>query len=213
MRFVRLAALVFAASITVAHAETLTSTTTPPLVTPQTLQPNTPTGQQIGVTNLPAPVILQSAPTAKLPLGDYAGEILTWVVTTFGATIGAALTALLVKMLQNAGVQGAGLLRDKLDEIIVNGLNIAAKEAAAGLQGRGQVEVKNEIVRRAVQYAQAHAADTLKALGADPASAAAIEAIKARIETAIADPSVPTPAILDGKTTTPANPAPTPPTA
>jgi hypothetical protein len=48
-----------------------------------------------------------------------------------------------------------------------------------------------------VAYVQDHGADAIKTLGLDPQSGAAVEAIKARIETAIADPTIPTPKILD----------------
>jgi hypothetical protein len=136
------------------------------------------------------------APTV-IDTGTYAGQALTWVVTTFGATIGAALTALLIRMLKNAGIAGAELLRARLQEIIVNGLNAGAKAATEQLAGRGKVEVQNAIVAHAIVYAQNHGADTLKALGLDPTSPQAVEAIKARIATAVADPTTPTPAALD----------------
>ena len=50
---------------------------------------------------------------------------------------------------------------------------------------------------------QAHGADELKQLGVDPYDNAAIDLIKARIQTAIADPAQPTPAVMD-----PAKPVP-----
>lgn len=155
-------------------------------------------GAPIGATLAPAIVVQPAA----VPTGDYAGDALKWVAATFGTTIGAALTAWLMRLLKNAGVQGTELLRAKLQDVVVNGLNLAAKEAADHLQGKGTVEVKNEIAARAVEYAQQHGAETLKALGVDPTSAAAVEAIKARIETAINDPATPTPPAMD-----PAKPA------
>ena len=136
------------------------------------------------------------APTV-IDTGTYAGQALTWAVATFGSTVGAALTALLLRYLKNAGIAGADLLRNRLQEIIVNGLNAGAKAAADQLAGRGKVEVQNAIVAHAVMYAQDHGADTLKALGFDPTSPKAVEAIKARIATAVADPAVPTPPALD----------------
>ena len=56
---------------------------------------------------------------------------------------------------------------------------------------------QDAIVAQAVAYTQEHGAETIKALGLDPQSGAAVEAIKAHIETAIADPMVPTPKVLD----------------
>lgn len=124
--------------------------------------------------------------------GTIAGDALTWVITTFGGTIGLALTGLLYRFLQKAGVDLTEAQRDKLQGIVVNGLNLGAAKASAELQGKGQIEIKNAAVAAAVTYAQTHGADTLKALGMDPTSQAAVEAIKARIETAIADDNTPT---------------------
>ncbi len=133
-----------------------------------------------------------------IDLGTYAGQALMWVASVFGTTIGAALTALFYQMLKNVGIQGNELLRQKLQDIIVNGLNAGAKDVSDQIAGRAKVEVKNEVVAKAVDYVQQHGADTLKKLGIDPTSEAAIAAIKARIETAINDPTQPTPPVLDG---------------
>lgn len=153
-------------------------------------------------------IVVSPAPTiaAEIKTGDIGGQALEWVVATFGSTIGAALTALIVKYLKQAGVKNAELLRDKLDDIIVNGLNLGAHELADKMAGKGVIEVKNEIAARAVQYAQTHGAQTLKNLGVDPTSPEAVEAIKARIETAINDPEQPTPTVLDPKASQPAVP-------
>jgi hypothetical protein len=118
-------------------------------------------------------------------------------VAAFGVPIGGLLTAWLYRLFNLAGIQAADGLRTKLQEIIVNGLNAGAKTVSEEAQGRGQIEIKNAVVAQAVTYAQAHGADTLKQLGLDPQSGAAVEAIKARIETAINDPAQPTPPVLD----------------
>jgi hypothetical protein len=110
--------------------------------------------------------------------------------------------------LKNAGIQGTELLSDKLDRILLNGINSGAAVVTTNMAGKGQIEIKNAVVAEAVAYTQAHGADTIKQLGLDPNSGAAVEAIKARIETAIADPKVPTPAVLDPtKAAPPADPA------
>jgi hypothetical protein len=92
-------------------------------------------------------------------------------------------------------------MRARLQEMVVNGLNISAPAVEKQLAGKGQVEIKNAVVSSAVAYVQAHGADEIKALGLDPQSGAAVEAIRARIETAVADPTVPTPPVLDPPTT------------
>jgi hypothetical protein len=103
-----------------------------------------------------------------------------------------------VRVLKQLGIVATEALRARLQEVVINGLNFGAQEAEKHLEGKGQVEIKSQIVQTAVAYTQDHAADTIKALGLDPQSGKAVEAIKARIETAIADPIAPTPAILDG---------------
>lgn len=144
--------------------------------------------------------ITTSAPvtaTTKIDVGTYAGQALMWVASVFGTTIGAALTALLMRMMKNAGIEGSELLRGKLQSIIVNGLNSGARAASERLQGRAEVDIKNQAVAEAITYVQVHGAATMKQLGVDPNDPDTIAAIKARIETAINDPSVPTPPLLD----------------
>jgi hypothetical protein len=157
----------------------------------------------IGLSAMPALAQVAAAP-AVIDTGTIAGQALTWVMTVGGGAIATLLTGLLYKLLQKAGVQMNDALRARLQEMILNGLNAGAKIAAAQLAGRGQVVIKQAAVANTVAYVQAHGAETIKALGLDPTSPAAVEAIKARIETAIADPAVPTPKVLD-------QPAPVPP--
>lgn len=135
--------------------------------------------------------------TTKIETGTIASQAILWVGSVFGTSIGAALTALLMKLLKNAGFTGNEILRQKLQDMIVNGLNAGAQQAADSLKSKGQIEIKNAVVAKTVAYVQAHGADTLKQLGVDPNSNAAVDAIKARIETAINDPAAPTPAVLD----------------
>lgn len=139
----------------------------------------------------------QPAPPVIVSTGTIGGQVLTWAAAAFGSLAASVFTAWGVRFFKLAGIQMTDAMRDRLQEIIVNGLNAAAKQASTDLAGKGQVEVKNAVVAQAVAYTQAHGADTIKALGLDPQSGAAVEAIKARIETAVADPSVPTPAVLD----------------
>jgi hypothetical protein len=96
--------------------------------------------------------------------------------------------------------------RSRLQDIIVNGLNVGAAQVAQNLAGKDQVQIKNETVAHAIAYAQTHGADAIKQLGLDPQSGAAVEAIKARIETAIADPATPTPSMLDPSPVVPVAP-------
>jgi len=132
-----------------------------------------------------------------IDVGTYAGQALMWIAAVFSPIIGTVLTKWLLQLAANAGVQGTELLRSKLQDMIVNGLNAGAQAAADKLKDKDQIEVKNAVVAWTVQYVQAHGADTLKQLGLDPTSPQAIEAIRARIETAINDPAASTPPVLD----------------
>lgn len=132
-----------------------------------------------------------------ISVGTVAGQALQWVVTVFGAILGTAGTALVVRLFTKAGIAISDSARMRLQEMVINGINIGAKAAEANLAGRGKVDIKNAAVASAVTYVQTHGAETLKQIGVDPNSNAAVDAIKARIETAIADPMTPTPKVLD----------------
>jgi hypothetical protein len=144
------------------------------------------------------PVVLVAPRTAPATVdtGTIAGQTLTWAVTTFGSAIAAALTAWLYRLLQKEGINVTDAQRARLQDIVENALHISAHELSGAIQGKGDIEVKNAVLANAVRYVQLHGADTLKALGHDPSSQAAVEAIRARALSAINDPGTPTPAIL-----------------
>jgi hypothetical protein len=132
-----------------------------------------------------------------ISVGTVASQALQWVVAVFGAVLGTAGTALLLRMFKAAGLQISDVARARLQEMVVNGLNLGAKALENEMAGRGKIEIKNAVVQEAVNYVQDHGAETLRQLGVDPNSNMAVDAIKARIETAIADPMTPTPPVLD----------------
>jgi hypothetical protein len=144
---------------------------------------------------------IAAAPAAPVPViidtGTIGGQALTWVITVGGGAVATLLTGLIYKLMQKAGIQITDAARARLQEIVLNGLNAGTKVAAAQLQGKGQVVIKQAAVANAVAYVQAHGKETMAQLGLDPTSPEAVEAIKARIETAIADPAVATPKALD----------------
>lgn len=139
-----------------------------------------------------------------ISVGTLAGQVLTWVVAVFGVPIGSLLTAWLYRLFQQAGVTMTDSMRARLQEMVVNGLNIGVAKATAGMTGKAPVQIKNEAVEHAIDYVQLHGANELKALGFDPSSNIAVDAIKARIETAITDINTPTPKVLDVPTAAPA---------
>jgi len=144
--------------------------------------------------------ITTTAPVSSsttISVGTLAGQVLTWAATAFGSLLATVFAAWGVRLFKLAGVQMTDAMRDRLQEIILNGLNAGAKQETQALAGKDQITIKNAVVAHAVAYTQDHGADTIKALGLDPQSGEAVEAIKARIETAIADPAIPTPKVLD----------------
>lgn len=130
--------------------------------------------------------------TTTIQGGTIASQILEWLKVAFGSAIGLAVTAIILKGLTYLGVQTTDIMRDQLQHIVVNGINDAAAKAEAALNGKFTVDVRNQVVADAVNYVQDHGKETIKALGLDPKSGAAVDAIKARIETAIIDPATPT---------------------
>jgi hypothetical protein len=136
--------------------------------------------------------------TTTISVGDLAGQVLTWAATAFGSILATVFAAWGIRLFKMAGVQISDAARDRLQAVLLNGLNNAALNVSRDLAGKGQVEVKDAVVAQAVAYTQAHAADTIKQLGLDPNNGATVEALKARIATMVADPSIPTPPVLNG---------------
>lgn len=128
--------------------------------------------------------------------GTIAASIIEWMQVAFGGVIGAGVLAGIVKGLQWMGIQVTTQMKGQLQAIIINGINDAAAKAQVALKSSDKldIQVKNQIIADAVDYTQRHAPDTIKALGLDPKSGEAVEAIRARIETALNDPTTPTPA-------------------
>ena len=204
IRLITLAVLAIAPAIASAQAPLAPAVTNPAAMPSSGVvpMPTLPSGVP---TLIPSPAVTQNTVTTTGPVksettistGSIAGEVLTWIVAAFGVPIGGLLTAWLMRLFKIAGVQISDAARDRLQQIILNGLNVGAAKATTDLAGKGQVEIKDAAMAHAVAYVQAHGAETIKQLGLDPNSGAAVEAIRAHIETAIADPTVSTPAVLD----------------
>lgn len=133
--------------------------------------------------------------------GPILSDLVQWIATAFGAALAGAAVAAIYKLFQYLGIQITLAQRDQLQAIIINGLNDAAMKTETALKKDPKlvVDVKSKVIADAISYTQVHAADTIKALGLDPVSGEAVEAIRARIATAITDPATPTPPALAGK--------------
>jgi hypothetical protein len=130
--------------------------------------------------------------------GTVLASVIEWLETAFGVALATMATGALYKIMSYFGIQTTQAQRDQLQSIVVNGLNDAAAKAEVSLRGdaRLDVNVKNQIVSDAIAYTQDHAKDTIKALGLDANDGQAVEAIRARIATALNDPRTPTPPAL-----------------
>jgi len=149
------------------------------------------------------PSIVSIVPADTVSLGTLAGQVLMWITAAFVTAVGSVATVWIKRLATKAGVEVTQQMSDQLDRTLVNGLNDAATRVSAAMQGRGNIAVKDDIVKGAIAYAQAHRAETIQALGLDPQSGTAVAALRARIATLAQDPMVPTPAVL----TPPAAPA------
>lgn len=152
-------------------------------------------GQPVAVTTVPP----AASPVAvTYSIGSLAGDVLQWVIVAFVIPAIPILSALALKWLQRFNIQISDQQRARLDEMVINGINANAPKLLDKFKASGQIEIRNQVVNSAVEYVQKHGSDTIKALGLDPKSGDAVEAIRARIETALLDPAAPTnPAIPD----------------
>jgi hypothetical protein len=156
-----------------------------------------------------SPVTVSSGPGGEttVSIGTIAGQALNWILTIAAVPVSGYVVLILNRFLSNLKIPMTDAARARIKEMVVNGINLAAPAVQKQLDGQGTIAIKNETVAQAVKYVQTHGADTIKKLGLDPTSPAAEEAIRAWIATAIADPMIPTPPVLDPL---PAVPQPTP---
>lgn len=126
--------------------------------------------------------------------GDLAAQVIEWLEAVFGTIIAGVGTLLIVKVRAYFGILTTDAQKAQLQLLAVNGVNAAASKAEDALRANPNlsVDIKNAVVQDAVAYVQAHGADTIKALGLDPKSGDAVDAIKARVATALNSSTTPT---------------------
>ena len=136
---------------------------------------------QIGVT--PTPIVIDQRPPAdtSVSVGTLGADVIEWLGAVAIPVLGTFLTKWLMALAKKAGVELSQAQSDKLDGMIENGLHDALAKAGADLTGKLTVDVKNKAVADAVAYAQAHGADTIKAMsGVDVSDPKVTEALQAR---------------------------------
>jgi hypothetical protein len=145
-----------------------------------------------------------STPTAPASVtttvkgGSLAADVLQWLQVALVPILGGAIVALILKGMALLGIQTTAQQSDQLAKIALNGINDAMSKAETGLRTTTALDInlKGQIMADAVAYTQEHAKETLSAMGLDPKSGKATEAIRAKILTAINDPKIPTPAAI-----------------
>ena len=139
--------------------------------------------------------------TTTVKGGTLAAQVLEWLQVALVPILGGALVGLIIKGMAFLGIQTTEQQSDQLAKIALNGINDAMSKAETGLRGTTALDVnlKGQVMADAVAYTKAHASETLNAMGLDPNSGKATEAIRAKIITAINDPNTPTPAAITPK--------------
>lgn len=148
----------------------------------------------VGVSTPGAPVVVATTdkPDYTVSGGSIIVSVIDWLHLAFKGLIVLVVVAGITKGLSLMGVQTNQQMNDRLVEMATNGVNEAASRAKANLDGKFPIEVKNKIVQEAIEYTKAHGADTIKALGLDPEKGEVSAALRAKIETIIVDPKIPT---------------------
>lgn len=158
-------------------------------------KPPVTTNTQTNTTTPTAPASV----TTTVRGGSFAADVLEWLKVIFVPIIGGLLVGVAFKVMSFFGVKVEDSNRAQLNSIIVNGLNQAAARAEGQLKNNPalDINVKSQVIADAINYTQVHGKDTIKALGLDADDPRAVEAIRARIQTAIIDPLTPTNPALD----------------
>ena len=157
-------------------------------------------GAQEAVTTAPGVTVTTTGPVASettISVGTITGQIMLVIWTAFGGIIIYYGSIVLQKLAVHFGVQISEGQRAEYADHILHAVNLVAPKAAQEFAGKGQIEIKNAAVEYAIEYMRTHHDELGKAIGIDASQSLGKEQIKAQIETAIADPTVPTPKILD----------------
>jgi hypothetical protein len=121
-------------------------------------------------------------------LGSWAASILEWIATIAAGPLSIIITAWFYQLIKKMGLDNQEKLRGRFQEIVENGLALAAHDAGVKLNGTMPVQIRGQIANQTLDYVKAHGADTIKALGGatlnDPK---AEEAALARIAKALSD--------------------------
>jgi hypothetical protein len=150
------------------------------------------------------PLAIGVSPVQTINGGTLLSEVINWLAVAFGTVLAGLGTLLVIRVRAYFGILTTDAQKAALQEIAVNAVNSAAAKAEQAVKDNPnlQINVKSAVAQDAVSYVQAHGADIIKSLGLDPNSGDAVDAIKARVATAMNSPA--TPSIIDNKVVAPA---------
>ena len=134
--------------------------------------------------------------STTIDVGSFASSAFAWAATLALGVVVPFIVNVLLAIAARFGQATTDALRARFTEFVTNGANLLVAAGAEKLRGMSPIEVKGAILADLVRYVQAHGAETVKKLGVDPGSPKLVEAVKAQLETAIANPAVPTAARL-----------------
>lgn len=129
-------------------------------------------------------------------MSDALFNVAAGVVTVATPIIATFVTMALQKFAKNRGIEIDQKNLARVDQFLVNGLNLAAANAKQAHNLPPGSSAKDFLAQRAIDYLERHGTETLKQLSADLDDPKTREAMRARIETLITDPTKPTPDIL-----------------
>jgi hypothetical protein len=149
------------------------------------------------------PLAIGASPVQTINGGTLLSEVINWLAVAFGTVLAGLGTLLVIKVRAYFGILTTDAQKAALQEIAVNAVNSAAAKAEQAVKDNPnlQINVKSAVAQDAVSYVQAHGADIIKSLGLDPNSGDAVDAIRARVATAMNSPETPT--IIDNKVVNP----------
>lgn len=121
--------------------------------------------------------------------GSIIGELLMWLALVLGTPLAGLLVShVILPFAKKLGVEVSAQQSAKLETTIANGLALSAQRAQVSLKDKLDIDVKNDVAVKALQYVQDHGAETLKGMGVkDPNDPKVIEALQARIAKAMDD--------------------------
>ena len=148
---------------------------------------------QTAATVGPVVAVTDAVDPTLVSLGTLGASVLNWTLAVIAPIVSFMVVGLLSRLMTRFGIQVQGQHREKLQEIVVNGINWASQNAAVKMQGKLTVQVQGALQQQVLNYVRTQGMDTIKNLNMDPNSPEFIQAVQARIQRALNDPLAPTP--------------------